>query len=81
MHWDSRTQIGPVVDEKQLQQDLDYVEIGRREGGTLRVGGERLKREKSGFYMSPALFTDTRNDMRINSEEVFGPVASVIRGA
>jgi aldehyde dehydrogenase (NAD+) len=76
---DSRTQIGPVVDEAQLQQDLDYVEIGRREGATLRVGGERLKRDKTGFYMQPALFTDTRNDMRINTEEVFGPVASVIR--
>ena len=76
---DSRTQIGPVVDQTQLQQDLDYVEIGRREGATLRVGGERLKRDKTGFYMQPALFTDTRNDMRINTEEVFGPVASVIR--
>ncbi|MEM7633125.1 MAG: aldehyde dehydrogenase family protein [Pseudomonadota bacterium] len=76
---DSRTQIGPVVDDTQLQQDLDYVEIGRREGATLRVGGERLVRDKTGFYMQPALFTDTRNDMRINTEEVFGPVASVIR--
>ena len=76
---DSRTQIGPVVDETQLQQDLDYVEIGRREGASLRVGGERLKRDKNGFYMQPALFTDTRNDMRINTEEVFGPVAAVIR--
>jgi len=76
---DSRTQIGPVVNETQLQQDLDYVEIARREGASLRVGGERLKRQKAGFYMQPALFTDTRNDMRINTEEVFGPVASVIR--
>ena len=43
------------------------------------MGGERLDRETEGFYMAPALFTDTRNDMRINREEIFGPVASVIR--
>lgn len=76
---DSRTQIGPVVDEAQLLQNLEYVEIGRREGATLRIGGDRLKRDKTGFYMQPALFTETRNDMRLNREEIFGPVASVIR--
>ncbi|MEL7172451.1 MAG: aldehyde dehydrogenase family protein, partial [Pseudomonadota bacterium] len=73
------TEIGPVVDEAQLDQDLDYVEIGRREGGSLRTGGERLSRAKPGFYMAPALLTETTNDMRINREEVFGPVAAVIR--
>jgi aldehyde dehydrogenase (NAD+) len=73
------TDIGPVVDESQLQQDLDYIGIGRAQGGNLRVGGERLSRSKSGFYLQPALFTDTTNAMRINREEVFGPVASVIR--
>ncbi|MEM9765780.1 MAG: aldehyde dehydrogenase family protein, partial [Pseudomonadota bacterium] len=73
------TEIGPVVDETQLGQDLNYVEIGRREGGSLRTGGERLSRAKPGFYMSPALLTETTNDMRVNREEVFGPVAAVIR--
>ncbi|WP_306257146.1 aldehyde dehydrogenase family protein [Pararhizobium sp. IMCC21322] len=75
----STTQIGPVVDETQLQQDLDYVAIARAQGGNVRVGGEELRREKQGFYFQPALITDTQNTMRINREEVFGPVASVIR--
>ncbi|MEO1721765.1 MAG: aldehyde dehydrogenase family protein [Pseudomonadota bacterium] len=72
-------EIGPVVDETQLEQDLDYVEIGRREGGSLRTGGERLSRATPGYYMSPALLTETTNAMRINREEIFGPVAAVIR--
>ena len=72
------TQLGPVVDEKQLDQDLRYIEIARGEGGTLR-GGERLERETPGYYLAPALITETHNSMRINREEVFGPVASVIR--
>ncbi|MBY6001249.1 aldehyde dehydrogenase family protein [Tritonibacter mobilis] len=76
---DPRTQMGPVVDEKQLEQDLSYVEIAGQEGGRLAFGGERLTLDKPGFYMAPALFTETRNDMRINREEVFGPVASVVR--
>jgi aldehyde dehydrogenase (NAD+) len=73
------TEIGPVVDDKQLQQDLSYLEIGRKEGAKLAVGGERLKRDTEGYYLAPALFTETSNRMRINREEIFGPVASVIR--
>ena len=73
------TQIGPVVDQNQLDKDLEYVEIGRQEGAQLVTGGERLNRETEGFYMSPALFTETTNQMRINREEIFGPIASVIR--
>ena len=73
------TDIGPVVDERQLAQDLEYLSVARAQGGNVRFGGERLRRETEGYYLSPALITDTRNDMRINREEVFGPVASVIR--
>lgn len=73
------TQIGPVVDQSQLDQDLSYVDIGVREGAKLVVGGERLNRESPGFYMAPALFTEATNQMRISREEIFGPVASVIR--
>jgi alpha-ketoglutaric semialdehyde dehydrogenase len=73
------TQVGPVVDQKQLDQDLSYLEIGRQEGGRLAFGGERLERETEGYYLQPALVTETTNQMRINREEVFGPVASVIR--
>jgi aldehyde dehydrogenase (NAD+) len=73
------TDIGPVVDQSQLDQDLRYLEIGRQEGARLAWGGERLERPRRGFYLSPALFTDSANAMRINREEIFGPVASVIR--
>jgi aldehyde dehydrogenase (NAD+) len=73
------TQIGPVVDGNQLKQDEDYLAIGRNEGATLAFGGERLDRETPGFYLQPALFTDATNKMRISREEIFGPVASVIR--
>ena len=73
------THIGPVVDESQLKQDTDYIEIGRQEGAKLAFGGELLKRDTPGFYLSPALFTEATNDMRISREEIFGPVAAVIR--
>jgi aldehyde dehydrogenase (NAD+) len=73
------TQIGPVVDQSQLEQDLSYLEIGQKEGARLAWGGERLKRDTEGFYLAPALFTETTNQMRINREEIFGPVATVIR--
>ena len=73
------THIGPVVDESQLKQDEDYLEIGRNEGANLAFGGERLNRDTPGFYLQPALFTDCTNDMRISREEIFGPVASVIK--
>lgn len=72
------TDIGPVVDKTQLNQDLFYIEEGKKEGGKLAFGGNQLKRETDGFYLEPALFTGTTNDMRINREEVFGPVATVI---
>jgi aldehyde dehydrogenase (NAD+) len=73
------TQIGPVVDKSQLEQDLSYLEVGRKEGAKLAYGGDRLERDTEGFYLAPALFTETTNDMRINREEIFGPIATVIR--
>ncbi len=73
------TQIGPVVDQSQLDQDLRYIEIAKQEGGKLAFGGDLLSRETKGFYLQPALFTETRSEMRINREEVFGPVASIVR--
>ncbi len=73
------TQIGPVVDESQLAQDQKYIDIGRKEGAELAWGGELLNRDTKGHYLSPALFVRTKNDMRINREEIFGPVASVIK--
>ena len=73
------TEIGPVVDDRQLAKDLEYIDIGRKEGARLVHGGERLRRETEGYYMAPAIFTDTQPEMRINRDEIFGPVASVIR--
>jgi alpha-ketoglutaric semialdehyde dehydrogenase len=73
------THIGPVVDQNQLDQDLSYIKIGRDEGAKLASGGELLNRDHPGFYLSPALFTDVDNRMRIAREEIFGPVAAVIR--
>ena len=76
---DPQTQMGPAVSAEQLEQNLGYVEIARQEGGRLVTGGQRLKLSTPGYYMSPALFTETDPEMRINREEVFGPVASVLR--
>jgi aldehyde dehydrogenase (NAD+) len=73
------THIGPVVDQSQLDQDLSYIEIGRKEGAKLAFGGELLNRDNPGFYLAPALFTDVDNSMRIAREEIFGPVAAVVR--
>jgi alpha-ketoglutaric semialdehyde dehydrogenase len=73
------TEIGPVIDQRQLDKNLEYVEIGRQEGARLVHGGERLRRDTDGYYMAPAIFTDTAPGMRINREEIFGPVAAVMR--
>jgi alpha-ketoglutaric semialdehyde dehydrogenase len=73
------TQIGPVVDQAQLDQDLRYIQLGKDEGAKLAFGGDRLNRATPGFYLSPALFTEVDPGMRIAREEIFGPVAGVIR--
>jgi alpha-ketoglutaric semialdehyde dehydrogenase len=73
------TEIGPVVEQPQLDTDLEYIGVGRQEGARLAIGGERVTRATDGYYMSPALFVDATNAMRISREEIFGPVACVIR--
>lgn len=73
------THIGPVVDPSQLKQDQMYIDVAAKEGGKIAIGGERLNRETEGYFLSPCLITETTNAQRINREEVFGPVASVIR--
>lgn len=72
------TDIGPVVDDSQLAQDLSYIELGRAEGARLVIGGARVERATPGYYLEPALFTEAGPDMRIAREEIFGPVACVI---
>ena len=76
---DPATQMGPAASESQLEQDLRYVRIARDEGGRIVTGGEALRMATPGYYMSPAVIADTDPRMRINNEEVFGPVASIIR--
>lgn len=73
------TQIGPVINERQLDRILEYAAIGKQQGATLAYGGERLDVGTPGYFIAPTLFTESRNDMRINREEVFGPFAAVIR--
>jgi aldehyde dehydrogenase (NAD+) len=76
---DPRSQMGPIVNETQMKTTLSYVEIAKREGGRILTGGERLSLDKPGWYVSPAVISDTTQAMRVNAEEIFGPVASVIR--
>jgi len=75
------TQIGPVIDDTQFRKNLGYIDIAKGENARLATGGEALELETKGYYLAPTLFADTTNAMRINREEVFGPVATVIRVA
>jgi len=76
---DESTQIGPVSSDEQLQQNLENVELAKREGGELLCGGERVERATEGYFMSPAVFAGTRNDWQVNREELFAPIACVIK--
>lgn len=76
---DPSTQMGPAVSEDQMETAYRYIEVARSEGGRIVTGGERLKLTKPGWYVQPTLIADTEAGMRINNEEVFGPVASTIR--
>ncbi|MEM6579082.1 MAG: aldehyde dehydrogenase family protein, partial [Pseudomonadota bacterium] len=73
------TQMGPVVTAGQLAENLAYVELGQSEGAELACGGVQVERPHEGHYMTPGVFLDTRNDMRINREEMFAPLTSVIK--
>jgi acyl-CoA reductase-like NAD-dependent aldehyde dehydrogenase len=71
--------IGPVVDPSQLEQDRNYIRIGQEEGATLAWGGAMVERRTRGHFLQPTLLTGASNTMRSSREEIFGPVASVIR--
>ncbi|SMX35882.1 Aldehyde dehydrogenase, thermostable [Ruegeria arenilitoris] len=73
------TQMGPVVSEQQLQENLAYVELGQSERAELACGGQRLELQHDGYYMSPGVFVNTNNTMRINREEMFAPLTSVLK--
>src|SRR6266446_6744219 len=77
---DETTEMGPAINEKQLETDLSYVEIGKNEGAKLMCGGNRLDQGvyQYGWFMEPTVFTDVDPKMRIAQEEIFGPVVSII---
>jgi aldehyde dehydrogenase (NAD+) len=72
------TNVGPAVDREQYEKDLSYLEVGKKEGAKVRVQGGAVERSTPGYYVAPTLFVDTTNDLRINREEMFGPIATVI---
>lgn len=76
---DPGTQIGPASSERQLEQNLRYIEMATAQGGRLATGGNRLTLDTPGYFISPAVIADTTPDMRINLEEVFGPIVSTVR--
>ncbi len=77
---DETIQMGPAINQRQLESDLNYVEVGKNEGAKLSCGGNRLDKGdyQHGFFMEPTVFTDVNAKMRIAQEEIFGPVLGVI---
>lgn len=73
------TQIGPVVSQTQLDENMAYMELAKSEGGEIICGGDRVSRDTDGYYMTPAVVAGTSNDWRINIEEMFAPIACVIK--
>jgi len=76
---DPNAQMGPAVSEAQMETSYAYIEAARAESGKIAAGGRRIKRDSPGFYVDPTLISGTELGMRINTEEVFGPVAATIR--
>lgn len=81
MPWDPETQVGAVVNKSQVEKVLEYVQIGKDEGATIAIGGVQGTENglDKGYYAMPTLITDATNDMRVAREEIFGPVATVIK--
>ena len=73
------TQLGPVISQQQLDENLAYVALGKFEGAELACGGDRLNRDTDGYFMAPGVFLKSTNAMRINREEMFAPLAAVIK--
>lgn len=77
---DERTEVGPMISERQRETTVDYVRIGQKEGARLVTGGLVLDQEdlRGGWFVTPAVLADVDNRMRVAREEIFGPVAAVI---
>lgn len=71
------TELGPVVSEGQMNKILSYMDVAKAEGGELVTGGNRLERDTEGYYLAPTVYVGTTNDMRVNREEIFGPMTCV----
>lgn len=76
--FDEGTFVGPLISQRQRERVLNYIEIAEREGATLAAGGTRPENLEKGWFVSPTVFRDVKNDMRIAQEEVFGPVVAFI---
>ncbi|HEX6310253.1 MAG TPA: aldehyde dehydrogenase family protein [Acidimicrobiia bacterium] len=76
---DPANMMGPLINARQRDRVLDYIEKGKAEGARLAVGGGRPARFERGYYVQPTLFVDVDPDSTIAQEEIFGPVLSVIR--
>lgn len=76
---DETSEMGAIVSEAHLKSVLQYIQIGKEEGATLRLGGKQLRKDglENGFFIEPTVFTDVTNDMRIVQEEIFGPVVTI----
>ncbi|MDN5353107.1 MAG: aldehyde dehydrogenase [Clostridiales bacterium] len=81
MPWEDGVQMGAQVNQSQLNKILDYVRIGKEEGAEVLAGGVQLTDGElgKGVFMAPTLMGNATNDMRISQEEIFGPVATVIK--
>lgn len=75
---DPATTCGAIVDQGQLDRIIDYIGIGQSEGARLVEGGQRIMEDTGGLFVQPTVFDGVNNQMRIASEEIFGPVLSVI---
>jgi (Z)-2-((N-methylformamido)methylene)-5-hydroxybutyrolactone dehydrogenase len=77
---DLSTQVGPITTRPQYEKVLDYIRIAKEEGAVCRLGGAPARRPEcgSGWFVEPTIFTGVRPDMRVATEEIFGPVLSII---
>ena len=68
------TLMGSIVDKTQTERILDYIDTGKSEGANVLTGGEQVKQDSGGYYISPTILKDVKNDMKVAKEEIFGPV-------
>jgi gamma-glutamyl-gamma-aminobutyraldehyde dehydrogenase len=76
--FEASAQLGAVVEKGHMERVLGYIEIGVKEGATIKLGGKRVMEETGGYYVEPTILDDVRNDMRVAREEIFGPVVVII---